>query len=434
MSNKNRRKPRIAKKATVTSPNAGDDPASTSCVAEQLDPHIDAQRSGESVSRPPERINSPLSVCNSLAPTDFGGDVTSESRAEVNATMVALMTEADGVWLGDDTDDDQLVMPSGNQGVVFPAQREGASFSEHPLNILGPELFRRGPSPRISMLVDPRIPSVGATGSQRPSMVASLKRLSSWSTDRWAKADQELVAFTDEITGALAQVTKSNRALQVKLDTTEFVLSGQNNVSSVFSYAMGSGSSYAVIPSPAPSIESLLVGPVSRVPSKDGSASPRSFLIDRASGRAEGTVQVPETPFLGPDTTDANIMALVSHLGDDHCLPNKSALEYERHRAAAQRMARVQSTPFIERGRHVEETVPRMNDDGGMLPAVPPGLALQPVPHQFANGRRGLSGPPGLPNLPNSRGFTRDGPPHQVAAKELVVIQDQFTGILPNPI
>ncbi|KDQ50655.1 hypothetical protein JAAARDRAFT_199786 [Jaapia argillacea MUCL 33604] len=219
---------------------------------------------------------------------------------------------------GDDTDDDQLVMPSGDQGAVFPAQQEGMSFGEHPLNILGPELFGRGPSPRISMLVDPRIPSVGATGSRHPSMVASSKHLSSWSTDRWVKVDQDLAVFMDEIAGALVQVTKLNRALQVKLDATEFVLSGQNNVSSVFSYATGSGSGYAVIPSPAPSIESLLAGPVSRVPSKDSSASPCSFLIDRASGRAEGTVWVPETPFPGPDTTDANIMASVSRLGDDH--------------------------------------------------------------------------------------------------------------------
>ncbi|KDQ61892.1 hypothetical protein JAAARDRAFT_190604 [Jaapia argillacea MUCL 33604] len=438
MSNKNCRKPRVAKKATINSPTAGDDPASASRVAEQLDPRIKAHRSGKSV-----------------APTDHGGDITSGSRADVNATAAALMTEVVGVRSGDDTDDDQLVMPSGDQGAVFPAQREGASFGEHPSNILGPKLFGRGPSPGVSMLVDPRIPSVGAAGSRRPSMVASSKRLSSidtnaeagmfalnklrkWSTDRWTKADQELATFTDNIAGALAQVTKVsvelqsksarmraeyhqlNRALQAKLDATEFVLSGQNNVSSIFSYATGSGSSYAVILSPMPSIESLPGGPVSRVPSKDGSVLPHSFLVDHTSGRVEGTAMVPETPFPGPDTTDVNIMASVLRLGDDRHLPNESALEYERRRAAAQRMARVQSTPFIERGRKVDEPVPRRNDDNSRLSGVPPGLPPRPDPHQFATGRRWLSGPPGLPTLPKNRGFARDGPPHQATTEDPV--------------
>ncbi|KDQ60524.1 hypothetical protein JAAARDRAFT_191898 [Jaapia argillacea MUCL 33604] len=291
MSNKQCRKAKSAKRATATSPTLGTNPTSASQTSEQLNPHVDSHRSGESTSRPPEGTSSPLSVHGSMVPTDPGGDATSKSRAEVNTTVAALLTEMAGMHSGDETDDDQLVMPSGDQGAVFSAQREGASLSEPASDLLGSEIFRRGPSPRISRLVDPRVSSVGAVGLRRPSMVAStrclssidtnakagmvaLKELQQWSTECWIEADQEIAAFTDEVAGVIAQITKSNKVLQAKLDATECVLSGQNNVLSVFSYAMGSGSGYTVLPSPVPSVESLPTGPNTRVPSKEGSVLP----------------------------------------------------------------------------------------------------------------------------------------------------------------
>ncbi|KDQ63435.1 hypothetical protein JAAARDRAFT_189012 [Jaapia argillacea MUCL 33604] len=364
MSNKQRRKAKSAKRATATSPTLGTNPTSASQTSEQLDPHVDSHQSGKSTGRPPEGTSSPLSVHGSLVPTDPGGDATSELRAEVNATVAALLTDMAGMHSDDETDDNQLVMPSGDQGVVFSAQREGASLGEPASNLLGSKIFRRGPSPRISRLVDPHVSSVGAVGSRRPSMVVSTRRLSSintnaeagmftlkelqqWSTERWIEADQEIAVFTDEVAGAIAQITKVsvdlhaklarlrteyrqlNKALQAKLDATERVLSGQNNVSSVFSYAMGSGGGYAVLPSPVPSVESLPTGPNTRVPSKKGSISPRSFLVDCTAGRETGTDMVPETLFPAHDTSDANILASILHLGEGRHLPNESVLDYD---------------------------------------------------------------------------------------------------------
>ncbi|KDQ51452.1 hypothetical protein JAAARDRAFT_199097 [Jaapia argillacea MUCL 33604] len=257
----------------------------------------------------------------------------------------------------------------------------------------------------------------------------ALKELQQWSTEHWIEADQEIAAFTDEVAGAIAQITKSNKALQAKLDATERVLSGQNNVSSVFSYATGSGSGYAVLPSPVPSVESLLMGPNTRVPSKEGSVSPQSFLMDRTAGRVMGTNMVPETPFPAHDTSDANILASISHLGEGRHLPNESVLDYNRRRAAAQWMAQAQSTPFIERACMVSEPVPRTCYGNGGLPEATKGLPPSRAPPNSGTSRVPPLVPPRLPSLPTSGRFDRDGPPHIAGAKEPTVLRNDGGGI-----
>ncbi|KDQ50818.1 hypothetical protein JAAARDRAFT_199658 [Jaapia argillacea MUCL 33604] len=160
-----------------------------------------------------------------------------------------------------------------------------------------------------------------------------INQLRCWLRKRWAKADKGLTGFNQTLADSMALSHKIHSDLQARaskmkkdmesadhifesqIDKAERVMTGQNNASSVFSSAAGSGQGYRFIPSPIPSMVSTMEEREPMVPPQTSSVSPRPFLLDRTMNGAGGTAAVPLTPHRHLGSNNPNIFASMTHLG-----------------------------------------------------------------------------------------------------------------------